>query len=229
MKLASVLLARALAFVETFDLDPRGAIFYPELITALVQRYQFQKFPERFADVDETKGIEFFEGKTEKIVIQKVTIFNSLLVLETRSNTNDSKAAIENILQWTKERFGLHPRPDAIRHWAYVSNLSFTTDIPILSTMPLENLARKTERVVSELWKDESIKYHTLMTGLGIDPLTRKNPIAAFTLQRRAETPFTDNKYFSESPLPTDLHIKFLEEFENDVLLAVPQEARKSD
>jgi hypothetical protein len=81
----------------------------------------------------------------------------------------------------------------------------------------LENLARKTEQAVSELWKEGDIKYYPLMTGVGIDPLTRKNPIAAFTLQRRGETPFNENKYFSESPLPTDLHIKFLEEYEAEV------------
>jgi len=217
MQLSSVVLARALAFVETFDLDPKGATFYPELITALVQRYQFQKSPKTFDEVDETKGIVFAEGKVGKIVIQKFTIFNSLLALETRSNTSDSRLAIEDILMWAKERFGLQPRPDAIRHWAYVSNLTFTTEVPILSSSPLENLARKIERVVCELWKDQNIKYHPLWTAVGIDPLTRKNPIAAFTLQRRAETPFGENKYFSESPLPTDLHIKFLEEYEADI------------
>jgi hypothetical protein len=80
VRLSAVVLARALAFVETVDLNPRGKMFYPEMITEFVQRYQFQKFPKTFEDVDETKGVEFWEGKVENIVIQKFTIFNTLLV-----------------------------------------------------------------------------------------------------------------------------------------------------
>jgi hypothetical protein len=43
-------------------------------------------------------------------------------------------------------------------------------------------------------------------------------PIAAFTIQRRGQTPFEENKYFSEAPLPTDIHINLLEQFEADTV-----------
>lgn len=216
MKLASVVLARTLAFVETFDLAPRGAIFYPDLISELVQRYDFRKFPKTIEEFDEAKGVEFYEGKSGKIVIQKFTIFDHLLVLETRSNTTDSKIVIEDMLKYGKERFGLKADPEIIRHWAYVSNLSFFSDFEVLSTDPLVTLARKTEELVSEIWK-EAVKYEPLFTGVGHDPLTRKNGIAAFTISRRGETPFSEHKYFSEAPLPTDMHIQLLQEFEADM------------
>ena len=216
VKLSAVILARALAFAETFDLDPRGSTFYPNLVPQLIERYRFQKFPKSFEELDDTKGIEFHEGIIGTKVIQKFTIFNSLLALETRSNTTDSKAIIEDMLDWGKERFGLRPLAEVIHHWGFVSTVTFTSDFDILATLPLVRLAQKTGEALAETWR-EGIEYKPLFTAAGHDPLTRKNPIAAFTIQRRAETPFAENKYFSEAPLPTDLHIKFLEEYEADM------------
>jgi len=50
------------------------------------------------------------------------------------------------------------------------------------------------------------------------DPTARKYGIASLSIEHRVNSLFAENKYFSEAPLPTDLHIKFLEEFEVDVL-----------
>jgi len=44
----------------------------------------------------------------------------------------------------------------------------------------------------------------------------RKEPIAGFTIQRRVDTPFGENKYFSEAPLPTEIHLDLLQQFESD-------------
>src|SRR6266496_2195276 len=107
MKLAAILLARALAFVETYDLNPRGKVFYPELVQEIVKRYNFQKYPQNLEDFDESKGVVFVEGKMGDIVIEKFTIFDALLALETRSNTNDSQRIILDMLQWGQQKFGL--------------------------------------------------------------------------------------------------------------------------
>jgi hypothetical protein len=216
MKLASVQLARTLAFVETFDLTPRGSLFYPEVATELVERYHFQKFPQTIEEFDEVKGVTFLEGRIGKTVIEKITIFNTLLVLETRVSTDESQRVILQILEWAKERFGLTFEPSMIRHWGFVSSITFFSDAPILAFQPLLDLATKTGTALSEIWK-EPVTYHPLLIGVGHDPLTRKNGIAALTIARRAEVPVSENKYFSEAPLPTDMHIRFLQEYEQAV------------
>jgi hypothetical protein len=217
MKLASILLARTLAFVETFDLAPDGKVFYPDLVKAVVHRYKFQKFPQAIEDLDEKKGIVFEQGLAAgNVVIQKFTIFNTLLVLETRASTADSQRIILEMLEWGRDNLGLTFRSDMVKQWGYVSDVAFYSDAPLLATPALLELAHKTAGALSDIWK-EKVSYEPIVLSVGHDPLARKNGIAPFTLQRRAETPFTENKYFSEAPLPTDMHLRFLEDYEKAV------------
>ena len=220
MQLASIILARVLGFIETADLDQRGKVFNPDFVQEVVKRYKFQKFPKTFEEFDETKGVVFEDGKIGNRVIQKFTIFNTVFVLETRSGTNDSKQILEEMLGWGAAKFGLNYNPGGIKRFAYVSDVTFYSDVPILgaASQPLLALASKTSAAVSEIWQDP-VKYYPANLAIGHDPLARKNGIAAFTITYRAETKFSENKYFSEAPLPTDMHLAFLEEFEAGIRL----------
>jgi hypothetical protein len=218
MRLASVVLARVLAYIETFDLNPRGKVYFPDIVQALVQRYGFQQFPQTFEQFDEQKGVEFQEGRLGDVFIQKLTIFSTLLVLDTRSNTNDSKRAIEEALVWASTKFGLTYKPGMIKRFAYVSDVSFYSDVPILSVnRALTNVAEKTSAALSDIWQ-EPVRYEPMSLMVGHDPMERKYGIAPFSIQRRAESRFSENKYFSEAPLPTDLHLQLLEQYEKEIL-----------
>ena len=218
MQLSSIILARVLGFIETFDLDQRGRVFNPEFVEEMVKRYKFQKFPKTMEEFNEDNGVVFEEGKIGNKVIQKVTIFNVLTTVETRSSTNDSKLILEEMLAWGAAKFGLNYKPGSIKRYGYVSDLTFYSDVPILSAAcpPFVDLAAKTSAALNEIWQ-EPITYHPANLALGHDPLARKNGLAPFTISHRAEARFSDNKYFSEAPLPTDIHIALLEEFEAGV------------
>lgn len=217
MKRSAVVLARCIAFVETYDLSPFGRIFYPDLVKELVIRYQFQKFPRDFSEFDESKGIEFLEGKINNEVVWKLTIYNNGILIDTRSNTDLSQAIIEDALQWAKEKFGLTYERSMISHFAYVSNLTFYSDVNLTMLHPaVKKLAGHITSAVSEIHK-EAIEYQPTSLVFQHDQLKRKSPLAAFTITPRAETPLSEHKYFSEAPLPTDLHWELLEEFEASV------------
>jgi hypothetical protein len=216
VQLSAVILARVLAFVETFDLG-QGKVFFPEITPQIVDRYKFQKFPQTLEQFDESKGVEFLEGKIGNNVIQKLGIWDSVLTVETRTNTTDSKRILEEMLQWGSERFGLNYKPGTIKRFAYISDLTFYSDVPILSLNPsVANFADKLSKSISDIWQ-EPIKYEPMNFQIGHDPLARKNGIAPFSIIRRAQTRFSENKYFSEAPLPTDAHVALLEEFEAEV------------
>ncbi len=222
MQLSAVILARVLGFIETFDLSPRGQSYFPDIVPRVVERYQFQKFPQKIEEFDESKGVEFLEGKIGNKVIQKLVIWNSVIVVETRSNTNDSRQIMEEMLTWGAANLGLTYKEGMIKRFAYVSDLTFYTDVPILSVSPaLKTLAEKTGAALSEIWQ-EKIQYAPANLVVAHDPLARKQQIASFSISPRAETRFSDNKYFSEAPLPTNTHISLLEEFEANIKRLAP-------
>jgi hypothetical protein len=217
VQLAAIILARTLGYIETFDLSPRGKVFFPDMVHGIVERYNFQKFPTKVEDFDESKGVVFEEGRIGNKVIQKFTIYTSLLVVETRSSTSDSKEILEEMLLWGAAKFGISYSPGAVKRYAYVSGVSFYSEVPILTVSSvLDNLAAKTSKALSDIWQ-EPIQYETTGLAIGHDPMARKYAIAQFTLTRRQEARFVENKYYSEAPLPTEMHLAFLEEFESGV------------
>ncbi len=216
MQLLGITLARTLGWIELTQLNPRGKIFYPELVREIVQRYNFQKFPQKVEQFDEQKGVEFLIGRIGDKVIDKFTIFNTLLTVETRSSTADSQTILADALEWGKAKFGLNYE---MIKWGYVSELIFQTDFPLIRSCsdPLSKLAVKTGKAVSEIW-GENLSYEPALITAAHDPLKRKYVIAGFQINYLRDHPFSEYKYYSQSPLPTDMHIKLLEEFEADVV-----------
>jgi hypothetical protein len=218
VQLAAVVLARTLGYVEVYDLSPRGRVFVPDVVKGIVERYNFQRFPAKPEELDLAKGLVFEEGRIANKVIQKLSIFDTLIALETRSNTDESKQIIEEMLTWAATKFKISYAPGSIKRHAYVSGVSFYSDVPALLNVgsPLDILAAKTSTALSDIWQ-EPMDYQTVGIAVGHDILSRKNAIAQFTLTRRSEARFSENKYYSEAPLPTDLHIALLGEFEAGV------------
>ena len=218
MKRSSVLLARYLGFVETYDLSPDGRIFFPELAKGLVERYQFQKFPKEPSEFDEGKGIEFADGRRGNDVISRVVIYNFAILVETRSNTNLSQEILEDALLWAKGEFGLTYEADMIKRCAYVSQLTFYSEATLNLLNPiLTTLSQRITDAVSNFQRTQT-DYQTTTFGIHHDHTTRKATMAGFTVQPRAESPLDDHKYFSEAPLPTDMHWELLEDLESALL-----------
>ncbi len=121
------------------------------------------------------------------------------------------------MLAWGAEKFGINYRSGMLKQFAYVSDLSFYSDVPLLNiSPPLTRLAAKTSEALSGIWQ-EPVRYEPMVLTVGHDPMVRKYGIAPFTITRRAEARFSEKKYFSEAPLPTDLHLSLLGEFEGEI------------
>jgi len=219
MQLSAVILARVLLFVETIDLSPRGNSYFPEIVKGLVEKCGFMKFPEKLEEFDETKGVEFIGGRWGDVTIETLKVFNTGLQLDTRASTADSERILGEALAWASGQFGLQYNSRMVSRKAYVSDLTFYSDAPLLggSYSPISKLMQRTNNAVGDVIGDSTPWQPTVLT-LNSEPLPRKPLHAPFTIQRRAENAFSDNKYFSEAPLPTDVHIRLLEEFEQDVL-----------
>jgi hypothetical protein len=217
MQLASVLLARATAWIEPVDLNPKGDAFYPEIAKALVARYKFQQFPSSPADFDETKGVRFAFGKLGDSVIDQVVIYAYGIVLDTRSSTAESRRLLEDALQWTTKELGLAYQPSLIKRWQYASQLTFYSDVGLATQCrALQNLVANVKKSVQDV-TGEHLSHQLTGVFIDYDQLERKHPLGRFSVQRRDNTPFSENKYFSDAPLPTDAHLRLLEQFEADL------------
>lgn len=214
MKLSAVTLARVLAHIDTYDLNPKGTVFLPNIVAGLVERFKFQKYPTKLEELDEQKGIDFFQGNWNGINVDKFTIYNTALLVDTRSSTDDSERVLGEALAWAADTLGLVYRPEMISQKRFLSGLTFYSDVPILQVNPaVSNLCEKLTYALMGI-VGEARSYAGVRMDLDIDRFEKQIPIAAFSVQRRANTPLSDNKYFSEAPLPTNVHVTLLEEFE---------------
>jgi hypothetical protein len=222
MKLSAVHLARVLAFVESFDLNPRGAVFYPDLVKGMAEKFGFKKFPQKPEDFDEIKGLEFIGGTWGDVTVEKLTIYQNGLLLDTRVSTAESERIIEEGLAWGVKEFGLVYEAKMIKRRGYLSNLTFYSDCPTLlrSNSPVSKLNERIYDSVSKISGDKT-PWEPIVLTFHSEAIPRKPVGAAFTIQRRAETSFSENKYYSEAPLPTGEHIAMLEAFEADVIASI--------
>jgi hypothetical protein len=217
MELASIILARAMAWVEPTDLNPRGAVFYPDLTKALVARYNFQKFPQKLEDFDESKGVAFGFGRLGDTVIEQLVIYTYGIVLDTRISTQESRRLLEEAFEWGRKELGFVYRPDMVKRWQYASNVTFRSTVQMTgASSAVEKLAASVGKGVADTM-GENLKYDLSILSIDYDQLTRKHPLGRFSIQRRDNTPFSENKYFSDAPLPTDVHLRLLEQFERDL------------
>jgi hypothetical protein len=220
MQVKAILLARAIALFDIGELNPGGKIFMLNVIGELVQRFQFQQFPRTPEQFDEQKGIEFLDGHWNGVNVSKLVIYFNGILLQTESSTADSQRIIDEALRWASEKFGLRYEPSMINSWKFLNTFSFTTDVPILEAhKAVSKLANGVSRAMGDIVKDE-LPYSAIRLDIDFDRYDRQTPLALLTIQRKVDASFSSNRYLTEGPLPTDIHIKLLEEFESDVLAA---------
>jgi hypothetical protein len=142
LKLSAILLSRVLAFIDTAELRPTGGLHAPDFVEEVAKQFHFQKVPQTIEEFNLQKGMEFLSGRVGKKGITKLIIYPNILVIEGRSNTTECKEMLSEILHWGAMKFDLTFTPEMIRRYAFVSDLSFTSDAPLLTFDPLLEKSR---------------------------------------------------------------------------------------
>jgi hypothetical protein len=217
MELAAVILARAIAFIETSDLNPRGAAFFPALVPLLVNRFGFQKYPQTPEDFNEDKGVAFEMGYTGGTTIDKITVWNNGIGIDLRSSTTEGKNILDEALTWLSHEAKLSYQPGMVKRWGHLSQITFFSDVDFDGIHPA--FLKLGSRITSSVKKEQGVEADFRLSGLtmNFDRTLRQSPIAYFSVQRRADTPFDQGKFFSEAPLPTETHLEILQQLEQDL------------
>jgi hypothetical protein len=218
MEITAIMMARVLAFIEVQELNPRGRAYYPEIAAALVKKFNFLVFPTKPEDFNEQTGILFADGKFAEGTIDRMQILTHGIVLDTRLTTDVSAKLLHETLQWATSALGLTYDPKMVKRQAFVSQLTFESTLKLDKLNPI--LERVGKLITSNLpdQSAQSFNFETTGVVLNIDATTTKLGPGLFTIERRAELPFTDNRYFSTAPISTDKHIAILHELEKALI-----------
>lgn len=227
MQVKAVVTARFLGFVEVATLNPKGNIFFPALVSGIVEQFGFQKYPTTPEQFDESKGVEFNEGHWGGINVPKLIIYNNGILVDTQTDTAASERIFLEGLEWAKKKFGITFTPEMVYRRRYLSDLVFSTPTPILDGFDPINKLRAQLSGMMEAVLGERLNYAGIRLDVDFERFQRPAPIAPLTIQRRNDYAFSDNTYFSEAPLPTPLHVSLLEQYENDVLSTVAPSSLK--
>ncbi|MEW6127987.1 MAG: hypothetical protein AB1757_13185 [Acidobacteriota bacterium] len=221
MELVSVVIARAVWFVNARDINPRGLNLWHTFLPTLTEKYKFIQYPKEMSlDLQREAGDRFVGGTYKNTqganILINFTSFDDGMVAETRSSTQDSEAFLEEISQWIGE-FGLVFRPEMVRRKGYVSELIVKSEYRLNALNPkLEKFAARLSKLTSgerlSSLPSESFTFETsglvfTADGLGLKP-------SPFRFERENDTLFSENKYYSQAPLQTDTHLELLNELE---------------
>ncbi len=138
MELLAVRTARLIAYLNAEELNPLGRPIAHDYMRAFVERYKFTKQPTTADEILDSKGegITFEVGKFGDVGINKVSLFNWGVVVETSASTEASEAVLSDILSWGAETFQMSDRPSLITRRNFVSEIVFSSDMQLPTVSP---------------------------------------------------------------------------------------------
>lgn len=190
---------------------------FRDLVPALIEEYHFKTFPQVGGDFKDGMKFEngsFTNGNGDVLPI-KLTVFHDGLAADTYSATRDSDQFLEEVLGMLPE-LGFAYDPSMVRRKAYTSQLHVKCQRQLDQINPkLEAFARRISEVLG--WQ---LSFGFAAIEFWPDPRQALKP-ANFSFQKRTGEELSSDRYWTQAPLPTDDHLRLLEELE-EILLAVP-------
>jgi hypothetical protein len=209
MKLLSVGLAKAFWYMDVNELNPNGLDLFTHLFPSFVEDYKFKGYP--VAGQDFKDGMKFTSGEFVKeddtVIGLNVTVYTNGVTADTFSSTKDSEDFLREALDGLPQ-LGFAFDEEMIQRRAYNSQLTvkFSGRLEHLNPRLLEfaNILSAASGGITfnasaiEFWSDQTIL----------------NKPVNFSFQRKSGDPSNGDRYWSQAGVPTDVHLKLLEELE---------------
>jgi len=216
MEVLGIRTARVIAYVPIEEINPFGKVLIPTVTAAFVERYGFMAFPQTLADFDETKGVAFGVGTWKDIAIDRVTIYNNGILVDTRESTHASEDFLSDAMTWLGETLGVKYKPETFHRKGYLSEVLVRCDKPLSRLHPaIEAWCNKLSVYLEPFTDRQKLSFELSGLAFGYDPLSTKLPISQFRIERLLDTPFSENKYYAAAPLPTGIHLELLTDLES--------------
>lgn len=216
MDLLNVRTARSIWLFDVRDLNPTGLSAIP-FLSAIKDRYHFLVWPKDPEDLSWTassaKGIRFVDGSfaiENRLRNVSLTFYNDGIIADTGSNTTDTDLFLGDVLAFTARHFGVEYCPSLVHKKQYLSELMIRPQCDL--SMVCQKIGRLAE--ILNAVPGDALKYQWFGFELRADPLPGTGPVTGFKFEREVGIPAVQNRYYSLALLPTDDHLRLLNEFE---------------
>lgn len=180
------------------------------------ERYKFVTLPS-WVDFA-TKGAKFETGAISigdrEIVISSISVFNDGLIFLTR-DTRDSQLIMDDFLAWLAADLNFRkPTSQLVPQFGSHIIVEFAPSVDAALKFT-ESTRASYQKILNSLYGwTASVEIQRI--AMAVDPihLPRADRYATFSIERRANVPYTANRWFSGAPIPTDMHLQLLSELE---------------
>jgi hypothetical protein len=152
------------------------------------------------------KGV-FTLSDGQQIEIQKLTLYNDGLVVDTRHSTEAGDSFLADLIAFSVGGFRLSSDPVTKAGKRYLSDVEVGTN-SILDV--LNDRGKQFMRLVIDATK---LDFHEFGMRIGTDPAAHGTAVM-FAFERKAGVPFGQNRYWSQAPLSTKDHLGLLDKLE---------------
>ena len=214
MQLDAILMTRVIAIGGRGESNPFGRINLPDLIKHVAKRYRFEKIPV-VAEIKPNEGTIFEFGYDEECgTIAKLTAYNDGLNIETRAHSDVAKNAIISMYEWLAKDHGLVYGPQTVKRWLYVTDLAVHSKVDLTFLHPALKPICDAMSEYNEVLGRKGIEFRAGRIAIDYDHTVLEFPQTPFTIERDKSARFEEGKFFSESPFPSEQHLRILEQFE---------------
>jgi len=220
MELLNVARARSMWLFDINDLNPRGKSVLSDILEWLKNSYVFSKFPASINDQEaQTKALAFLQGnfqlREEFFIDVDLRLYNDGIIADTRSSTDDTDLFLNDVLESASKEFNLSYRPGLVRKKLYASEVNVRCDHPLSNLNPkLKAISDKLSTLVTTALPPlPPLVFDFSAISFWAELLT-PTPVA-FRFERKQNSSFSENRYYSSAPLQTPVHLSLLEELES--------------
>ncbi len=207
MQVTEIINAKTFWFASMSVLDNEGGTAIGPIHRGLIERYKFMNHPVSGPDIlSGSGGLIYKAGEfsfSGRLIGINLSLFSDGLVAETSVSTDASDAFLEDLSDWVVSTFRFK-RPSSVRtRIVYESQLYLTSNVSLIAGDQLRTfttlLREYTGNATEEPW------------AFLFEP---DGQLTSFSFERRANTPFSTNQYYSKSAVSTSKHIELLQAFE---------------
>jgi hypothetical protein len=226
MEIVSLESGRVTWLFPVEEIIPLGGADGPNIVATLTARYRFTHPPANPTREEiEKNGLKFLAGQFDYgdgiANIIEFTVFNDGIVAVSTS-TERAEAFLQDIYEFLVAEFKFRPITSRIKKIDLSS-------IVVELRASLNGLIKghKTDRIAEHLNSiddsDFPVELVRIDFALNKDPEFRPPHIPRLTIEKRANSAFSQNRYYSVAPLSTEKHLEILQLIETQ---AMPRKAK---